>query len=73
MALSTALTATFGGFLITLQFTSLVIAYWRMRRGVRRDETRETSEFIALVRPLCGLNAFEEETLRSSFHQDYPG
>ncbi|MBV6819205.1 ceramide glucosyltransferase [Rahnella sp. PD12R] len=73
MALSTALTATFGGFLITLQFTSLAIAYWRMRRGVRRDETQETSEFIALVRPLCGLNAFEEETLRSSFHQDYPG
>ena len=72
MALSTALTATFGGFLITLQFTSLAIAYWRMRRGVRQNETQEASEFIALVRPLCGLNAFEEETLRSSFYQDYP-
>jgi len=72
MALNTALIATFGSFLITLQFTSLAIAYWRLRRRESRDGTQETAEFIALIRPLCGLNAFEEETLRSSFNQDYP-
>lgn len=72
MVLNTAVTATIGSILITLQFSSLVIAWWRMRSGVLRDEVHETSEFIVLVRPLCGHNAFEEETMRSSFYQDYP-
>jgi len=27
---------------------------------------------ITLLRPVCGLDPFDEETLRSSFHQDYP-
>ncbi|MFU2317214.1 ceramide glucosyltransferase [Rahnella sp. PCH160] len=72
MALSTAVTATFGSLLMTLQFTSLAMAYWRLRRSETQDKAQETAEFIALVRPLCGLNAFEEETLRSGFHQDYP-
>jgi ceramide glucosyltransferase len=28
--------------------------------------------FVTLLRPVCGLNPFEEETLRTSFLQDYP-
>lgn len=28
--------------------------------------------FISLIRPLCGVDQFEAETLRSSFTQDYP-
>lgn len=27
---------------------------------------------VTLLRPVCGLDPFDEETLRSSFHQDYP-
>ncbi|SDI23765.1 ceramide glucosyltransferase [Salipiger marinus] len=27
---------------------------------------------LSLIRPICGLDAFDEETLRSSFEQDYP-
>ena len=28
--------------------------------------------FVTLLRPVCGLDPLEEETLRSSFLQDYP-
>jgi ceramide glucosyltransferase len=28
--------------------------------------------FVTLLRPVCGLDPFEEETLRASFLQDYP-
>lgn len=28
--------------------------------------------FVTLLRPVCGLDAFDEETLESSFQQDYP-
>lgn len=28
--------------------------------------------FVTLLRPVCGLDPFEEETLRTSFLQDYP-
>jgi ceramide glucosyltransferase len=28
--------------------------------------------FVTLLRPVCGLDPFDEETLRSSFLQDYP-
>ncbi|MGR3504357.1 MAG: ceramide glucosyltransferase [Paracoccaceae bacterium] len=28
--------------------------------------------FVTLLRPVCGLDPFDAETLRSSFHQDYP-
>lgn len=28
--------------------------------------------FVTLLRPVCGLDPFDAETLRSSFRQDYP-
>ncbi|TGD43887.1 glycosyltransferase [Pseudotabrizicola sediminis] len=28
--------------------------------------------FVTLLRPVCGVDAFDEETLQSSFDQDYP-
>lgn len=28
--------------------------------------------FVTLLRPVCGLDPFDADTLRSSFHQDYP-
>lgn len=28
--------------------------------------------FVTLLRPVCGVDGFDEETLQSSFHQDYP-
>ena len=28
--------------------------------------------FVTLLRPVCGLDPFDEETLQSSFNQDYP-
>ena len=27
---------------------------------------------VSLIRPICGVDAFDSETLASSFHQDYP-
>ncbi|PKH26792.1 ceramide glucosyltransferase [Enterobacterales bacterium CwR94] len=58
------------GALLTVHFGSLAIARWRLTRP--RPHTREETPVIALIRPVCGVDQFEEETLRSSFHQHYP-
>jgi ceramide glucosyltransferase len=51
--------------------TSLSTA-WRCRRAIefRRSATQQAP--VTIIRPLCGLDAFEEATLRSTFELDYP-
>lgn len=56
--------------LIAIQFGTLALAFWRLKRSPKLDKTNQP--FIALIRPLCGVDSFEEETLLSSFQQDYP-
>ncbi|MEC5341303.1 glycosyltransferase [Brenneria populi] len=56
--------------LTAIQFASLCLALWRLRRPARASA--RACPFITLARPLCGLDRFEEETLRSCFLQDYP-
>ncbi len=58
--------------LCLVQAASLFVAWWRLRHRVARRSSDTPLPFIALVRPLCGKDAFEEETLRSSFLQNYP-
>jgi len=52
-----------------LAATGLFLA--RLRRPVPPVGVIGTPR-ITLLRPVCGLDPFDEETLRSSFHQDYP-
>lgn len=56
--------------LTAMQFASVGVALWRLCRP--DNVTKNAVPFIALVRPLCGLNSFEEATLRSSFLLNYP-
>jgi ceramide glucosyltransferase len=65
------------GLLLFLQYLTAFLAWLRCRpsRG-RRDalalEKVDTFPAISLVRPLCGLESFSGETLRSSFTLSYP-
>ena len=42
------------------------------RRGPPLREGVIGQPFVTLLRPVCGLDPFDTETLRSSFRQDYP-
>jgi ceramide glucosyltransferase len=47
--------------------------YWRrLARSAAPREGVIGQPFVTLLRPVCGLDPFETETLRSSFRQDYP-
>ncbi|QTF08726.1 glycosyltransferase [Brenneria izadpanahii] len=72
MTLIATFAAVICGTLTVIQFGSLGLALWRLRRPLKKKEAGREYPFIALTRPLCGQDSFEEETLRSSFQQDYP-
>jgi len=52
---------------------SIAIAIFRFRRSLRRTAL-SCHEFprVSLVRPLCGLDNYAGDTLRSTFELDYP-
>ena len=50
---------------------SIAIAAWRIGRN-RGTPSFPSAAPISLVRPVCGLEAFSEETLLASFRLDYP-
>lgn len=62
--LTGVLALTLGVHLITLALAAL----HRRRRG---SETADRP-FVSLIRPVCGVDAFDRETLASSFTQIYP-
>lgn len=51
-----------------LASTALVLG----RLGATKPSTLSGFPFITLLRPVCGLDPFDAETLGSSFTQDYP-
>jgi ceramide glucosyltransferase len=53
--------------------TSLSTA-WRCRRSAEPRPSREPERgaAVTIIRPVCGLDAYEEATLRSTFELDYP-
>ena len=53
--------------------TSLSTA-WRCRRSAEPRPLREPEQgaAVTIIRPVCGLDAYEEATLRSTFELDYP-
>jgi ceramide glucosyltransferase len=60
-------------FLVTsVHVTSIVIAICRFRRSPRHSALAEQCPPVSLVRPLCGIDNYAVDTLRSTFDLDYP-
>mgnify|MGYP001399445715 CR=1 FL=1 len=57
---------------VVAHLLSALLAAWRYRqRSVAPADDTELP-YISLVRPVCGLDTFDAETLGSSFAQEYP-
>ncbi|MEA2759638.1 MAG: ceramide glucosyltransferase [Methylobacteriaceae bacterium] len=64
--------AVLGIVIFILQLASVLAAAWRCRARPRTLAVQNPAPAVSLVRPLCGIEAFSEETLRSTFGLDYP-
>src|SRR5580692_763588 len=64
--------ATFCIIATVAHLASIVIASLRLRRNSLGDVPRQEFPRVSLVRPLCGLDNFAADTLRSTFDLDYP-
>jgi ceramide glucosyltransferase len=67
----------FAGAAIVCHVTSIVTAVMRCRARARlpsvpSDAPAVTAPAVTIVRPVCGIDNFVEETLASSFTLDYP-
>lgn len=60
------------GALIALHLATVVLAALRYARPAELPAEGADLPPLTLLRPVCGLDAFDEITLRSSFLQDYP-
>ncbi len=56
---------------LILHFLTIAIAIARCRPRAR-VAVPASSPTVSLIRPVCGLDNYVEETLRSGFHLDYP-
>src|SRR5438552_12284825 len=56
----------------TVHLTSTTIAVLRCRPIAAGSPARHGAPGVSLVRPVCGIDNFIEETLRSAFELDYP-
>ena len=63
--------ATFCIAVSAVQITSIAIAIARLRRNAS-DKRLFNHPPVRLVRPLCGIDNYAAETLRSTFELDYP-
>ncbi|HEV2624862.1 MAG TPA: ceramide glucosyltransferase [Xanthobacteraceae bacterium] len=57
--------------LTAVQTTSIAIAILRLRRKTRHRPSSAQHPPVSLVRPLCGIDNYVAETLRSTFELDY--
>jgi len=70
--------ATFTVAVTIVQVASIVIAICRLRPGAARRASPKQyppvsrSPSVSIVRPLCGIDNYAAETLRSTFDLDYP-
>ncbi|MFY9837090.1 MAG: glycosyltransferase, partial [Xanthobacteraceae bacterium] len=64
--------ATFLIVISAVQITSIAIAAKRLRRSAPHKPVFDRYLPVSLVRPLCGIDNFAAETLRSTFELDYP-
>jgi ceramide glucosyltransferase len=76
MTASAVAAALFCGTAFVFHIASVIIAGWRCRPRPPAQSKRvapPATPPVSIVRPVCGLDNFLEETLRTSFHLDYPG
>ena len=56
-----------------VHIASVAIAIARFRKPVRQPFGEPQQQpAVSIVRPLCGIDNYGEETLRSTFELDYP-
>jgi ceramide glucosyltransferase len=60
------------GLLTAINLLSLAIAAGRLRPRRSPLRAAPSAPAVSIVRPLCGIEAFSEETLRAGFALDYP-
>lgn len=58
------------GFTLAAHLISSALTAWRQSLPARRAPADRP--FVAVLRPVCGLDPFDEETLGSTFDLDYP-
>ncbi|PZW45726.1 ceramide glucosyltransferase [Humitalea rosea] len=59
--------------LIAINGLSMAIAYRRLRRRGRLPPPPAGAARISIIRPVCGIEPYVEETLASGFALDWPG
>jgi ceramide glucosyltransferase len=64
--------ATFCIAVTTIHVASIVIAMLRFRQSPRGKSLSRHFPPVSLVRPLCGIDNYAADTLRSTFDLDYP-
>jgi ceramide glucosyltransferase len=73
MTASAVAATLFCGTAFVFQIASVIIAAWRCRpRSVAQSKALPATPPVSIVRPVCGLDNFLEETLRTSFELEYP-
>ncbi|GHC64805.1 ceramide glucosyltransferase [Neogemmobacter tilapiae] len=58
--------------LLTAHLATVGLVGWRLTQGTGRRGVITGQPMITLLRPVCGVDAFDRETLESSFLQDWP-
>jgi ceramide glucosyltransferase len=64
--------ATFGIAATAIHIASLTIAIRRFRRSAHETSPSAQCPPVSLLRPLCGMDNYAVDTLRSTFELDYP-
>jgi ceramide glucosyltransferase len=64
--------ATFSIAATAIQIASLTIAIRRFRRSTHETSLSAQYPPVSMVRPLCGMDNYVDDTLRSTFELDYP-
>lgn len=60
------------GAAMALHLATVVVSGQRYLSAPKLPAPSDQLHALTLLRPVCGLDAFDEDTLRSSFHLDYP-
>jgi ceramide glucosyltransferase len=72
MTLAILFSATFCVLTTAIHLASVLIVIARFRRSARQKPLPRHFPPISLVRPLCGIDNYGADTLRSTFALDYP-
>jgi ceramide glucosyltransferase len=72
MTMLTILAGSFCALAAVLHFTSIIIVIARRRKPDACVGSLEQAEGVTIVRPVCGIENFSDQTLASAFQLDYP-